>query len=178
MPNRGYPPGEVANRMGITAQSVRRYCNRFFSKLSAGASPAKGQPRLLTDKDVYKLRQINEWTSQGKTYEEIDELLDTLIVPDDLPAALPPASIEHPAPVQVADGLAILQSLQGTLQAIAGQNEQIAKLTGLTERHTEELTQLTDEIKSQRLRIDIVFIAISAFIAGLIVGLSVWWFGG
>jgi hypothetical protein len=112
----------------------------------------------------------------GKTYEEIDELLDTLIVPDDMPAALPAIPIEHPAPVQVADGLAILQSLQGTLQTIAGQNEQIAKLTALTERHTEELTQLTDHVRSQRLRFDIVLIAVSAFIAGLLIGLTVWWF--
>lgn len=44
MPDRSYPPGEVANMLGIIAQSVRRYCNRFFTHLDPGASPHKGSP--------------------------------------------------------------------------------------------------------------------------------------
>jgi hypothetical protein len=44
----------------------------------------------------------------------------------------------------------------------------------------EQRQQITDArllpIETQRLRIDVTFIAIAAFVAGLIIGLAVWWF--
>lgn len=146
MANNTYTPGEASESLGITAQSVRRYCGRFFAHLSPGASPPKGVARVLTASDLYKLRQVNEWTKQGKTYEEIDILLDTLVTPDD--TALAQTTPPSQAPAQITEGLAILQRVDESLQALAGQNTQLSTLTTVTDRHTQEITRLTDELKN------------------------------
>lgn len=148
MANTTYTPGEAAESLGITAQSVRRYCGRFFAHLSPGASPAKGVARVLTISDLYKLRQVNEWTAQGKTYEEIDGLLDTLIVPDDAALAPTEPNIQETLPAMIPEGLAILQRVDQSLQAVATQTTQLSALTTITDRHTQEITRLTDELKN------------------------------
>lgn len=163
MPTKTHTPGQAAQALGVTAQSIRRYCSRFFAHLDPEAAPAKGRPRLLSDADLYKLRQINEWTRAGKTYEEIDALLDGLTVPE--------ATIIHQEAPTTG-----LEALAAALLAQSGRDDKINALAARVERQGEELAHLITEVESKRARIDVVFVAAAAFIAGLLAGLSAWWF--
>lgn len=80
-----------------------------------------------------------------------------------------------------------LQALEQAQQAIApamlGVAEVIERTVSqmradLMNELRAEMEQQIQPIAAQRLRVDVVWVAVSALIAGLIVGLSVWWFGG
>jgi DNA-binding transcriptional MerR regulator len=149
-----YTPKQVADLLGVTAMSVRRYADRFgVSFLTAGASPPKGQPRTFTDADVYKLRLIHQWTSEGKSYDECEELLRTLPPLDDAPLVQVPAGADA-QPVEIPEGLAILQRVGDALGMVAAQDERIGSLTTITDRHTQEIARVTAELTALKERRD------------------------
>lgn len=121
-------PKEAADIIGVTAQSVRRYTQRFSRFLSPGASPEPGHPRTLTPEDVYILQFVADQTRDGQDYDTVEEMLETLPLPEtvELPA-------QETVP-QVPEGLAVLSRLGDTLDRVEG------SLTALSGQVTETNT--------------------------------------
>ncbi len=69
-------PGEVAQMLGISSSTLRRWSTRFAEFLSSGAGHSVGGSsshthRRYTQEDVAVLRIIRDMLSQGFTYEHV-----------------------------------------------------------------------------------------------------------
>lgn len=161
-----HAPGQVAKQLGVSTQTVRRYCTQLWKHLSEGASPQKGQARTLTDKDVLVLKQAHTWLDSGHTYEEVKQMLDgidveTAVTP--IEDVTPDITIET-ALLVVADSLDKLTESQQTL-GLHGQH---------IERLTQENAELSRRLTEAESRLNTWGIALAAFIAGaLIMGLVI-----
>ncbi|MCA9871225.1 MAG: MerR family transcriptional regulator [Anaerolineae bacterium] len=87
-----YRPAEVAQLLGISAATLRRWSNRFadFLVLNDGTSEG-GSHRRYTSDDVAVLQRVQELLDQGLTYEQVAEQLTQDLVstePDDSDAVI------------------------------------------------------------------------------------------
>lgn len=92
-------PADVANLIGASVASVRRWSSAHAEHLSAGANPPAGMPRTYTRKDVEVLRAVSDLRNQGFSSEAINVRLGDLTVAtvedaDEEPAEIPPGPIE------------------------------------------------------------------------------------
>jgi len=80
-------PKELADRLGVTSNTVRRWCDDFHPFLTPTASPPKGKARVLSDLDVRILHYIGQARDLGHTIESITARLDSMQAADwqDLP---------------------------------------------------------------------------------------------
>lgn len=148
-----HKPNEAAQLIGVSVHSIRRWCNEHSAALSAAASPQPGAPRQLDDRDLEVLRMVRDLRAQGMTTLAInDRLAETTFATVDS-VELAPAAQKLPDSPETA--LMILDAL---------------------ERITSPLAARVDALESQHLKIDIVWIAVACFIAGLLLGLAMWWF--
>lgn len=71
-----YRPAEVAQLLGISAATLRRWSNRFadFLVLNDGGSEG-GSHRRYTSEDVAVLQRVQELLDQGLTYEQVADQL-------------------------------------------------------------------------------------------------------
>ncbi|MEZ4769892.1 MAG: helix-turn-helix domain-containing protein [Caldilineales bacterium] len=71
-----YRPAEVAQLLGISAATLRRWSNRFadFLVLNEGGSEG-GSHRRYTSEDVAVLQRVQELLDQGLTYEQVTDQL-------------------------------------------------------------------------------------------------------
>ncbi len=71
-----YRPAEVAQLLGISAATLRRWSNRFadFLVLNDGGSEG-GSHRRYTSEDVAVLQRVQELLDQGLTYEQVTDQL-------------------------------------------------------------------------------------------------------
>lgn len=75
-----YRPGEIANRLGISANTLRLWSNEFADHLSPSAQASRTESggagqRRYTEEDLTTLVRAKVYLSQNKTYEEIRTLL-------------------------------------------------------------------------------------------------------
>lgn len=81
---RTYTPKAAAQEIGASADTIRRYCQLYRRHLSEGATPAPGRPRVLNAVDVYLLKLAKQATEAGAAADEVDRLLSTVALPEDL----------------------------------------------------------------------------------------------
>lgn len=100
-------PARLADQLGITIITLRRWCVAFGDHLSPGANPLPGVARRFTYRDREVLRYVKQERDQGRSLAEIADQLVDLSFPDivdptdDQPADQPaqPTTIEaHPDP--------------------------------------------------------------------------------
>lgn len=81
---RTYTPKKAGEEIGASPDTIRRYCQLYRRHLSEGATPSPGKARVLTAVDVHLLRLAKQATEAGSTVEEVDQLLETVALPEDL----------------------------------------------------------------------------------------------
>ncbi len=69
-------PAEVADALGVSPATLRRWSRRFEAYLQARDRSADGSHRRYTPHDLETLRQIKVWLEAGQTYEEVAHQLD------------------------------------------------------------------------------------------------------
>lgn len=161
-----FRPADVAKECGVTVNTIRNWCRDYAGFLSSGAKTDSGN-RELSEKDVEVFKYIAQLRKENMQKPQILLRLSEKSFGDIVPAesanipANQPTNLQE-SPQQAIAALAVVEALQSALSPVlAAQQAQDARLEAL---------------ESQRLRFDVVFIAVITFIAGLVVGLSVWWF--
>ncbi len=140
-----YKPGEVAERLDCSTDTVRRYSARFGHHLSLSANPGKGKARLYNADDIYILQTVKNLIEQGLKYDEIEEELKSLALPESVTLTnLEPDSPQLPAP------MALMQQMASTLEHLAQQSEQTNRLSRQVDQLTAENAELGSEMKELR----------------------------
>jgi DNA-binding transcriptional MerR regulator len=80
-------PSQVAQLLGVSADTVRRYADQFSAHLSPSASPGKGNPRTFDEDDLAVLAYALELRRESLSLEEVAARLRTGVI------AGPPAAI-------------------------------------------------------------------------------------
>ena len=132
---RTFTPKKAGEEINASADTIRRYCQLYRRHLSEGATPEAGKPRLLTSVDIYLLRLAKQSTEAGSTVEEVDTLLASVALPEDLVAGeeagegyegetLPATTSET-----VSDSaLALLRQLAATLDRLEARDRRFDQL--------------------------------------------------
>lgn len=111
---------------------MRRYCALYGRHLSEGARPEAGATRVLTATDVYLLRLAKLQTEAGSSIEEIDRLLDTVAIPEDVVADqvegersnLPALASDVP------EAVALLRQMASTLDRLEARDRRFDDFAG------------------------------------------------
>lgn len=148
MPNQFATVSQAAQQLGVSPSTVRRLCGEYAAHLSPGASPSAGSYRRLSQVDLQTLSEVIRMRNEGLLADTIKEQLSSMV--------FSPALTESPQVAQGGPGGAIVP--WAMVEAL------------------ESVQRRLEDLEAQRTRIDVVFVAVAAFIAGLIVGLAVWWF--
>lgn len=150
MPDQSLSPSQAASQVGVSVHTVRRWCAAHATYLSESAQPSKGSTRRLTPTDVQVLTEIARLRNEeGLTTDAINERLTGVVFHPD--TAIGPAQAAQEgqgAAIMPVVVLEALQTVETRLQAL----------------------------EAQRQRLDVAYLVVAAFIAGLLVGLAVWWF--
>jgi DNA-binding transcriptional MerR regulator len=151
MPDQTISPHQAAQQIGVSVHTVRRWCKDHAPYLSPGASPDRGAMRRLTVRDVEVLQEVSRLrTVEGLTTVQINERLAGLVFNEQ--TAIEPAQAAQGAPGTQESALMVLRDV----------------VTPLAAR--------VEALEAQRQRLDVAYLVVMAFVAGLIVGLAVWWF--
>lgn len=81
---RTYTPKKAGEVLGVSADTIRRYCQLYRRHLSPGATPEAGRARLLNDVDLHILGVAKRATEAGESIESIDDMLATIAIPEDV----------------------------------------------------------------------------------------------
>lgn len=114
----GLRPAEVADALGVSPATLRRWSRRFEDYLQARDSSADGSHRRYTGEDLAVLRQVKARLEEGWTYDQVAEQLSAeaanidsteSILPDDAEMevaeeAFAPESAQSLIPARPADG--------------------------------------------------------------------------
>jgi DNA-binding transcriptional MerR regulator len=186
-----YTPHQVGQLLGVNSYTVRRWCADYADHLSASAKPDKGGSRRLTEHDVEVLREVQKMRSEGLQTPAINERLADVVFSAPIIEASQTALEGQTQALVLIEALrstdARLTALEQAQQAIAPASVVVAEVVERTAAQMREdimnevraeIEQQLQPIAAQRLRVDVVWVAVAALTAGLIVGLSVWWFGG
>lgn len=146
-------PFELAQLLGVSANTVRRWTRVFRSYLTPTGSPRPGNARRLTPHDVRVLRLVAQARAENQPQELIEQTLDALQAGEwrDLPD-MPPEweqpdeTITLPAAASRAYDVAQIAVLQRDLEQVRGElvaaSERVqaleAQLTSATEAHQEK----------------------------------------
>ena len=150
-------PSQVAEAIGVSTNTIRRYAHEFQGHLSPDANPGHGAQRGFTAEDVAILRAARAHLVAGQTYERVNLLLETVVVGvEDTPAR---SAGEDVATVTGGDALALLVAAIRPLVAtgeqvdrIAGEVQQLAT-DRATDAHTvQQLAQLVAQMGEDRTR--------------------------
>ena len=130
---RTFTPKKAAEEIGCSADTIRRYCTLYRRHLSEGATPTSGKSRLLTAVDIYLLRLAKQATEGGSTVEEVDQLLATVALPEDLVAGEEETSEGETLPAVMTDhvsesALALLRQMAATLERMEARDRRFDQL--------------------------------------------------
>jgi DNA-binding transcriptional MerR regulator len=131
---RTFTPKKAGEEIGASADTIRRYCQLYRRHLSEGATPSPGKARVLTAIDVYLLKLAKQATEAGSTVEEVDTLLASVALPEDLVAGEEAVAGEGetlPATIgeTVSDSaLALLRQLATTLDRLEARDRRFDQL--------------------------------------------------
>ena len=127
-----FTPKKAGEEIGASADTIRRYCTIYRRHLSEGATPSPGRPRVLTAVDVYLLKLAKKATEAGSTADEVDQLLSTVALPEDLVAGEEEDPIGETLPatttVEAGEAVALLRQMASTLERLATQGDRLASL--------------------------------------------------
>lgn len=147
---------QAASQLGVSVHTVRRWCKDFSEYLSDRANPETGKERRLSMQDLAVLSEVSRFRSDGLSVPLIRERLNETVFPAPI--------IESSQDAQDAPGTALQ-----VVQPLIDEQRRVAALVASLEEKIKPLD-------NQRLRVDVVWIAVTAFLAGLAVGLAVWLF--
>lgn len=145
---RTYTPKKAGEEIGASADTIRRYCQLYRRHLSEGATPSPGKSRVLTTIDVYLLKLAKQATESGSTVEEIDQLLSTVALPEDLVVGVEATEGEgETLPATTGDqvsesALALLRQMASTLDRLEARDRRFDQLA-------QEVADLRRVIESQ-----------------------------
>lgn len=75
-------PKELADLVGVTTNTIRRWCDEFHKYLTPQASPPKGKPRVLTSHDARVLQYVAAARDAGQPIEMVIARLDAMQADD------------------------------------------------------------------------------------------------
>ena len=143
-----FTPKKAGEEIGASADTIRRYCQLYRRHLSEGAVPAPGRPRVLTAVDVHLLKLAKKATEAGSTVEEVDQLLETVAIPESLIAGEGDDQVGETLPatttVEVPEAVALLRQMVSTLERLATQGDRLASL----EDQVGELRRLVSDLSA------------------------------
>ena len=156
---RTYTPKKAGEEIGASADTIRRYCQLYRRHLSEGATPSPGKSRVLTTIDVYLLKLAKQATEAGSTVEEVDSLLASVAIPEDLVAGdegvegetLPTVAGSTEAP----EAVALLRQMAATLERLATQGDRLASLEDQVVAKEARLTTLEGEVADLRRAVEV-----------------------
>lgn len=127
-----FTPKKAGEEINASADTIRRYCQLYRRHLSEGATPAPGRPRVLTAIDVHLLKLAKKATEAGSTVEEVDQLLETVAIPESLIAGEGEDQVGETLPattaVEAGEAVALLRQMASTLERLATQGDRLASL--------------------------------------------------
>lgn len=151
---RTYTPKKAGEEINASADTIRRYCQLYRRHLSEGATPDPGRPRLLTAIDVYLLRLAKQATEAGSTVDEVDSLLASVALPEDLVAGEEAVAGETlpivASPTEAPEAVALLRQMASTLERLATQGDRLASLEDQVGAKEARLTTLEGEVADLR----------------------------
>ena len=143
-----FTPKKAGEEIGASADTIRRYCQLYRRHLSEGAVPAPGRPRVLTAVDVHLLKLAKKATEAGSTVEEVDQLLETVAIPESLIAGEGEDQVGETLPattaVEAGEAVALLRQMVSTLERLATQGDRLASL----EDQVGELRRLVSDLSA------------------------------
>ena len=133
---RTFTPKKAGEEIGASADTIRRYCQLYRRHLSEVATPSPGKARVLTAIDVYLLKLAKQATEAGSTVEEVDTLLASVALPEDLVAGEEGEGETHEGDAQLApageavseSALALLRQLATTLDRLEARDRRFDQL--------------------------------------------------
>ncbi len=134
-------PGEIADKLSISANTLRLWSNEFADFLSPSAQASRTEKggasqRRYTDQDIEVMLRAKLYLSQNKTYEEVRSLL-----------------AEPPADGELSDSLALVagQALEpASPTLIATINSQMAFLEEYVRQGAQQNEMLLEEMAGLR----------------------------
>lgn len=143
-----FTPKKAGEEIGASADTIRRYCQLYRRHLSEAATPAPGRPRVLTAVDVHLLKLAKKATEAGSTVEEVDQLLETVAIPESLIAGEGDDQVGETLPattaVEAGEAVALLRQMASTLERLATQGDRLASL----EDQVGELRRLVSDLSA------------------------------
>ena len=145
---RTFTPKKAGEEIGASADTIRRYCQLYRRHLSEGATPSPGKSRVLTTIDVYLLKLAKQATEGGSTVEEVDSLLASVALPEDLVVGEEATEGEgETLPATTGDqvsesALALLRQMAATLDRLEARDRRFDQLA-------QEVADLRRVIESQ-----------------------------
>jgi DNA-binding transcriptional MerR regulator len=114
-------PKELAKKLDVTSNTIRRWCDQFHPFLSPLASPPRGKARVFSDLDVRILTYIGVSRDAGQPLELIEMRLKAMQDNDwrdlpDVPWSEPEETIPVPAAAARAEGMVTVALLQRDLE--------------------------------------------------------------
>jgi DNA-binding transcriptional MerR regulator len=155
-----FRPADVAKQCGVSVNTIRQWCEDYGEFLSPGAK-VKDTPRILTERDLQVLERVSELRKEKLQRPQIVlRLRETKF-----------GTVE-PAPSELQPSVALQESPQQAIVPIA-----VVEALERIQARQERIDGRIDTLEAQRPTWrDVFLFVLSAFIAGLIVGLAVWWF--
>ena len=137
-----YSPKQVADSLGVSSSTVRRYAATFGDMLSEYANPESGKRRSFTTADIDILRVIQGYLAAGLSEEETRRQLSihepATIALRESPESTHGSSLEETLSVVVDQK----QLLDAQARLIAEQGERIGRLEARLERLSQEIETL------------------------------------
>lgn len=152
MPSLLFTVSQAAAQLGVSGSSVRRIYDDY---VATADSPRAGSSRRLSAQDIEVIREVIKLKAEGLSPEKIREQLESLVFSAPI--------VESPQAAQDRAG-----AHEGAIVVVEALRSVEARLQALEAR--------VQPLEHQRLRVDVIFLVVTGFIAGLVVGLAVWWF--
>lgn len=158
---RTFTPKKAGEEIGASADTIRRYCQLYRRHLSEGATPSPGKSRVLTAVDVYLLKLAKQATEAGSPVEEVDQLLSTVALPEDLVAGEEGEGETRDGEAQLApvgeapEAVALLRQMAATLERLATQGERLASLEDQVVAKEARLVTLEGEVADLRRAVEV-----------------------
>lgn len=153
---RTFTPKKAAEEIGCSPDTIRRYCALYKRHLSEGATPAPGRPRSLTAVDIYILKIAKAQTEAGLTIEEIDDILSTVAIPEEVVGEQEAGEVTRmPAPASDEGvGYALLRQMATTLDKLEAKEARLAKVEADIEEKTALIARLQSDIDNLKAKVE------------------------
>ena len=146
---RTFTPKKAGEEIGASADTIRRYCQLYRRHLSEGATPSPGKSRVLTTIDVYLLKLAKQATESGSTVEEVDSLLASVAIPEDLVAGDDGVEGDEGETLPATTGDQVSESALALLRQMASTLDRLEARDRRFDQLAQEVADLRRVIESQ-----------------------------